>query len=100
MLLSFTLSLGLPDGNQFRRRQAEPCATPCSWLDPISSCSSSDTACICSVFTSASALQISACVSCEQLVNATVAQAIAELDQECTSLAPAPTAPAPAAPAP
>src|SRR5271170_2894755 len=72
----------------------DPCVTTsgaCSWLISLDSCSASDSACMCSVFTSASASEISACVSCEQSVNATFAQEISQAGQECASSAPAAT---------
>ena len=71
---------------------ADPCLlTSCSWLSGTVSCSVGDTACICAVFTSAGAFNVSACVSCEQSVNATSAQEIAAVVQDCaTSSSPAP----------
>jgi hypothetical protein len=108
MLLSFTLSLLLPaHGKQFHRRQADdtdPCfnttSAACSWLQALDSCSTSDTTCFCLVINSASASEISACASCEQSVNATLAQEISESGTECASYLATAPAPTPATTAP
>ena len=72
---------------------ADPCRTtsgPCNWLNAVDSCSDTDNACFWAVFDSVSSSDISACVSCEQSVNSTVANAIVPVEQECASAAPAP----------
>lgn len=79
-------------GSHLDRRQNE-CTTPCSWLVNVQSCSTTDNACICSVFESAGSA-VASCESCIQSFNATLASGIEQVAQFCSSLAPAP-APAP-----
>lgn len=67
-----------------RRQDTDPClATSCSWFTTLDDCSETNATCFCDVILSVGSSQVSACATCEQAENATLAGEISESYQGC-----------------
>ena len=69
-----------------RRRQVDSCFTQtgaCGWLLPAASCGTYS--CLCNAYETATSADISACINCEQYVNATLAAGLLATEQYCLS---------------
>jgi hypothetical protein len=67
-----------------RRQATDPClATSCSWFTTLDNCSETNNTCFCDIILSVGSTQVSACATCEQAENATLAGEISESYQGC-----------------